>query len=78
MCRRCNGNVIDDAHHLVFNCDFMDSICRNPSLFISGSRSSDVYMVRNPVEVAAFAYECKRACLAMSYLSCNDCRYQII
>ena len=28
-----------------------------------------IYMVQNPAEVAAFVYECKKACLAMSSLS---------
>ena len=57
---------MDDAHHMVFDCVSMDSIRWNhPSLFISGSRSLDVFMVQNPAEVAAFVYECKKACLAM-------------
>ena len=34
-----------------------------------GSRSLDVFMVQNPAEVAAFVYECKKACLALSSLS---------
>ena len=43
----------------------------DPSLFRNGlgSRSLDVFMVQNPAEVAAFVYECEKACLAMSSLS---------
>ena len=32
-------------------------------------------MVQNPAEVAAFVYECKKACLAMSSLSGQNGRY---
>ena len=66
---------MDDAHHVVFDCVSMGRIRWNhPSLFRNGprSRSLDVFMVQNPVEVAAFVYECKEACLAMSSLSDLD------
>ena len=39
------------------------------SLIGPGSRSLDVFTVQNPAEVAAFVYECRKACLAMSPLS---------
>ena len=47
VCRRCSGNVLDDAHHIVFGCISMGSICWNhPGLFINGprSRSLDVFV----------------------------------
>ena len=72
VCRRCSGNFMDDASHMVFDYVAMGSIRWNhPSLFRNGpgSRSLDVFMVQNPAEVAAFVYECKKACLAISSLS---------
>ena len=70
VCRRCNGNVVDDAHHMVFDCNSIDVIRWNhPSLFISRSQSLEVFMGQNPVEVAAFVYDCKKTCLALSALS---------
>ena len=65
-------HFMDDASHMVFDCVAMGSILWNhPSLFRNGpgSRSLDVFMVQNPAEVAAFVYECKKACLAISSLS---------
>ena len=69
VCRRCSGDVMDDAHHKVFHCVSMGSIRWNhSSLFINGpgSRPLKVFMVQKSAEVAAFVYECKKACLAMT------------
>ena len=60
---------MDDAHHMIFECVSMDSIRWNhPSLFTNGPRSRSLYviMVPNPAEVAAFVYECKKACYVFS------------
>ena len=57
---------------MVCDCVAMGSIRWNyPSLLRNGprSRSLDIFMIQNPAEVAAFVYECKKACLAISSLS---------
>ena len=52
---------MDDAHQMDFDRVAMDSIQWNhPSLFMCGPRSLDIFMVQNPVEVAAYVYQVQK------------------
>ena len=60
LCQRCSSAAIDDAEHMVFDCSALEG------LFLRDSRSLSDFMDQDPTEVAAFVYECKKACKAHS------------
>ena len=63
LCQRCSSAAIDDAEHMVFDCSALeDNRWNHPSLFLRDSRSLSEFMDQDPTEVAAFVYECKKAC----------------
>lgn len=67
LCQRCSSAAIDDAEHMVFDCSALeDHRWNHPSLFLRDSRSLSDFMDQDPTEVAAFVYECKKACKAHS------------
>ena len=62
-CHRCSSNSVDDEEHMVFDCAALEGQRWNhPSLFSSGSRSLRDFMAQDPTEVAAFVWECHKAC----------------
>ena len=62
-CHRCSSNSVDDEEHMVFDCAALEGQRWNhPSLFSSGSRSLREFMAQDPTEVAAFVWECHKAC----------------
>ena len=63
VCQRCSSSAVDDIDHMIFDCSALEG-CRwnHPSLFAQDTRSLSDFMAQDPTEVAAFVYECKKAC----------------
>ena len=65
VCQRCSSSAVDDVDHMVFDCAALEvQRWNHPSLFTQESRCLSDFMAQDPTEVAAFVYECKKACMA--------------
>ena len=63
MCQRCDTNIIDDAEHMIFDCVAMDvEQQKHYPVFACGRVALGDFSIQDPIELAAFVYDCCKAC----------------
>ena len=63
LCQRCGSNAVDDEEHMIFDCAALESKrYKHSSLFGRDGLSLADFMEQDPTVVAAFVYDCFKAC----------------